>query len=194
MLKQRLKSWEAAGLMALCICLLAGLWAMDEQRELADGLVRLHVIARSDSEADQAEKLAVRDEVLALLSPALTDCGTREEAVNIILSHLGDIEALGDDVSMTLGMEHYPTRDYGSFSLPAGEYLSLRVILGPGQGHNWWCVIFPPLCTEALAEPAADAFHMLPEDQTRLVTRDGAGYVLRFRLLELWDALAGKFG
>ena len=146
MLKQRLKSWEAAGLMALCICLLAGLWAMGEQRGLADGLVRLHVIARSDAEADQAEKLAVRDEVLALLSPALADCGT------------------------------------------------LRIILGPGQGHNWWCVIFLPLCTEALAEPAADAFRMLPEDQTRLVTRDGAGYVLRFRLLELWDALAGKFG
>ena len=193
MLKQRLKGWELAGLLALCMCLLAGLWVMDEQRELAGGLVRLHVIARSDSEADQAEKLAVRDKVLALLSPALQECGTQEEAVNIILSHQADIEALGD-VTFSLGMEHYPTRDYGTFSLPAGEYLSLRVILGPGQGHNWWCVIFPPLCTEALAEPAADAFHMLPEDQTRLVTRDGAGYVLRFRLLELWDALAGKFG
>ena len=179
-------------LLALCIFLLSGLWAARAQDDLAGGLVRLHVIANSDSDADQAEKLAVRDKVLALLSPLLAKCRTREEAVDIILTHQPELEALGD-VAVTLDTEYYPTRTYDTFSLPAGEYLSLRVILGAGQGHNWWCVVFPPLCTEALAEPAAaDAFSILPEDTEDLITRDGDEYIIRFRVLEWWNALAEK--
>ena len=193
MQKTKLRAWELAGLIALCVLFGAGAWASDTQQELASDLVRLHVIARSDADADQAEKLAVRDKVLAILSPALAGCETREDAVDIILSHQADIEALGDDISMTLDQEHYPTRDYGAFALPAGEYLSLRVTLGAGAGHNWWCVVFPPLCTEALAEPVTDAFALLPEDAAGLITRDGPGYVIRFRVLEWWDALAGLF-
>lgn len=193
MKKTKLRAWELAGLIALCVLFTAGAWASDTQKELASDLVRLHVIARSDADADQAEKLAVRDEVLAILSPALAGCETREDAVDIILSHQADIEALGNDITMTLGQEHYPTRDYGTFALPAGEYLSLRVTLGAGAGHNWWCVVFPPLCTEALAEPVTDAFALLPEDAAELITRDGPGYVIRFRVLEWWDALTGLF-
>ena len=193
MQKTKLHAWELAGLIALCVLFAAGAWASDTQQELASDLVRLHVIARSDSDADQAEKLAVRDKVLAILSPALAGCETREDAVDIILSRQADIEALGDDIYMTLDQEHYPTRDYGAFALPAGEYLSLRITLGAGAGHNWWCVVFPPLCTEALAEPVTDAFALLPEDAAGLITRDGPGYVIRFRVLEWWDALAGLF-
>ena len=193
MLRQKLKRWELAGLMALGLFFCWGAWASGQQEELAGDLVRLHVIARSDSDADQAEKLAVRDEVLAILSPALAGCETREEAVDIILSHQADIEALGDNITMELGQEHYPTRDYGAFALPAGEYLSLRVTLGAGAGHNWWCVVFPPLCTEALAEPVTDAFALLPEDTAGLITRDGPGYIIRFRVLEWWDELTGLF-
>ncbi len=189
MLKQKIRPWEAAALLALCVFLLSGLWAGRTQRELAGGLVRLHVIANSDSDADQAEKLAMRDKVLALLSPLLAECESREEAVDIILGHKSDLEALGD-VAVTLGTEYYPTRDYDTFSLPAGEYLSLRVVLGAGQGHNWWCVVFPPLCAEALAEPAADAFSILDEDQEELITRSGTDYELRFRLVEWWERLA----
>lgn len=192
MLKQKIKPWEAALLLALCVFFLSGLWAGRTQRELAGGLVRLHVIANSDSDADQAAKLAMRDKVLDLLSPLLAACESREEAVDIILTHKAQLEALGD-VSVTLGTEYYPTRDYDTFSLPAGEYLSLRVVMGAGRGHNWWCVVFPPLCTEALAEPSADAFCVLDEDEEGLVTRDGAEYIIRFRLVEWWDALAEMF-
>ena len=194
MRKQKLKRWELAGLIALGLFFCWGAWASGQQRDLAGDLVRLHVIARSDSDADQAEKLAVRDKVLSILSPALAGCGTRKEAVDIILSHRAGIESVAGDVTMSLGTEHYPTRDYGSFALPAGDYLSLRVILGPGEGHNWWCVVFPPLCTEALAEPDRSAFALLPEDQTGLITQDGTGYVLRFRLIEWWDALVQRLG
>ena len=94
-------------------------------------------------------------------------------------------------VRVALGPEHYPTRDYGTFALPAGVYTSLRVTLGAGAGHNWWCVIFPPLCAQAagLSEQAVQA---LSDDDVRLVTESDSGYVVRFRLLELWDALVQR--
>ena len=188
---QKCKAWETALLLALCVFFLSGTWAENTQRQLAGGLVRLHVIANSDSDADQAAKLAMRDRVLALLTPLLADCQSSEEAVNIILAHQEDIESLGD-VSVQLGTEYYPTRDYGSFSLPAGRYVSLRVTMGQGAGHNWWCVVFPPLCTEALAEPVSDVFAPLPAEQSALITQDGPAYILRFRLLEWWGALADR--
>lgn len=92
---------------------------------------------------------------------------------------------------VSLGAEHYPTRDYGAFALPAGVYTSLRVTLGAGEGHNWWCVIFPPLCAQAagLSEQTVQA---LSDDDVRLVTGSDGGYVVRFRLLELWDALVQR--
>ncbi len=180
-------------LIALCVFFCAGMWAERTQDALADSLIRLHVVANSDSPADQAEKLQMRDRVLALLSPMLAGCGSREDAIDIILSHISELEDLGD-VSVALGTEYYPTRVYGSFSLPAGEYTSLRVTLGAGQGQNWWCVVFPPLCTEALAEPAEDAFRSLTREQTDLITQEGDGYIIRFRLVEWWNALAEKIG
>ncbi len=186
----KLKNWEMALLLALCLFFLSGLWARRTQEDLAGGLVRLHVVAASDSPADQAAKLRLRDQVLALLSPALADCDGREDAARAIRCHIPELEALGD-VTVSLDTEYYPTRRYASFSLPAGEYLSLRVVMGAGQGHNWWCVVFPPLCTEALAEPAEDVFEPLPGDQEKLICQDGAGYIIRFRLVEWWGALAG---
>ena len=104
----------------------------------------------------------------------------------------GVVEAAGErPVRVSLGAEHYPTRDYGTFALPAGVYTSLRVTLGAGAGHNWWCVIFPPLCAQAagLSERAVQA---LSDDDVRLVTESDGGYVVRFRLLELWDALVQR--
>ena len=190
MVKTKLKNWEIAALTALCVFFLSGLWAGSAQQELAGGLVRLHVIANSDADADQAQKLQVRDRVLALLSPLLAECRSRDEAVDIILKHRAELEAFGD---VALGTEYYPTRDYGGFSLPAGEYVSLRIVLGEGAGRNWWCVVFPPLCTEALAEPDYDAFAALEPGARELIDHSG-GYTLRFRVVEWWSALAERLG
>ncbi|MCD8323246.1 MAG: stage II sporulation protein R [Oscillospiraceae bacterium] len=186
-----LRPWEIALLLALVVTFCAGIWAQRTQDRLSGQLIRLHVIANSDSSEDQAEKLQLRDKVLALLSPLLADCETQEEAAAVISENMDAIEALGD-VSVSLETEYYPTREYNTFSLPAGEYLSLRVEIGQGQGHNWWCVVFPPLCTEALAEDvgdAADAFSLLSVEDESLITQDGEGYILRFRLVELWGEL-----
>ena len=92
---------------------------------------------------------------------------------------------------MELGGEYYPTRDYGSFSLPAGRYMSLRVTLGEGRGHNWWCVVFPPLClTAAEGAEAASAIGA----GGGIIAEDGAGTVFRFRLVELWGELRAWLG
>ena len=179
-------------LVALTVFFCAGTWADSAGRELAGGLVRLHVVANSDSDADQAEKLQMRDRVLEMLAPLLENCHTRQEAETVILTNRARLEALGD-VTVQLGREYYPTRHYDTFSLPAGEYVSLRVILGQGQGRNWWCVIFPPLCTQALAQPVTDVFEPLT-GQDGLDGQEGMGYIIRFRLLEWWGMLVHALG
>ncbi len=182
------KSWELAGVMALCICFCTGLWAQRTQSELADGLVRLHIVANSDSAEDQAAKLCLRDKLLAILTPALAEAESREEAENILRGLIPSVEALGE-LRVSLIWERFPTRDYTGFSLPAGEYLALRVVMGDGQGHNWWCVLYPPLCTEALARPSQETFGALDEAQKALVTQSDEGYALKFRIVELWEQL-----
>ena len=98
--------------------------------------------------------------------------------------------ASGGSARVELGRETYPTREYETFSLPAGVYTSLRITLGAGSGRNWWCVVYPPLCTSGV-ETAQEAA-ALSDDDVKLITEDGEGYVLRFRLLEWWGSLTGR--
>lgn len=190
---RKLRPWELALLLSLCLALLTGVWAQGRQAALASRLVRLHVVAASDSPEDQAEKLQVRDAVLALLEPRLKTAASAKEAAEIIEFSQDACrraaEAITDrDVTVSLRREHFPTRFYETFSLPAGDYLSLRVTLGTGEGHNWWCVLFPPLCTEAVTSDRA--VETLSRDDIQLITENGRGYILRFRVLEWWDAVS----
>ena len=193
-----LKNWELSMLLALCVTLLFGLWASARSRALSEGLIRLHVLAVSDDENEQRIKLAVRDSVLAYLEPQLDAAPDVTAARGIISAGLDGIRsaaeaaAEGRPVTVTLSREYYPTRDYGSFALPAGSYESLRVVLGEGEGHNWWCVVFPPLCLSA-AE-AGDALEALGGDSARLLTGEGEGVVFKFRLLEFWGELMELLG
>lgn len=193
----RLRKWECAALIALCITLLCSSWAAAASERVSGSLVRLHVIADSDEAEEQAIKLRVRDAVLAYLEPKLEDAPSSAAAQEIISGELDGIAsaaesaAEGRAVSVSLGEEYYPTRDYGTFALPAGRYESLRVTLGSGQGHNWWCVVFPPLCLSA-AE-AEDAFSELDEG-TRSVIAESDGVQFRFKLLELWGEFMHLLG
>lgn len=195
---QMLKKWEISMLLALCITLCAGTWASARSEALSDALVRLHVIAVSDEAEEQEIKLRVRDSVLAYLEPRLEGADDTSAARELISSELDGIKAAaetaaeGRKVSVTLSREYYPTRDYGSFALPAGSYESLRVVLGEGEGHNWWCVVFPPLCLSA-AE-AENALETLGGDSAQLLSGEGEGVVFKFRLLELWGELMEYLG
>ena len=189
---KNLRAWEVALLMALCLTLCVGLWAQKKQSELASQVVRLHVLAVDDTESEQALKLRVRDAVLAYLSPALEGVTDRDEARGILAAHMkGIAEAAADaaegrKVSVSLGPESYPLRRYEGFVLPAGTYESLRVVLGEGAGHNWWCVVFPPLCLSAADVERVQSV-MKPDDFALITGEDG--YELRFRIVELWGEL-----
>ena len=172
------------------------------EREVYDTVVRLHVLANSDSEADQALKLKVRDAVLAASAPLVEDCTTQAEAVEALTAHLSELESAalaviaseGYDypVTVLLGEEDYPTRVYESCAFPAGTYVSLRVLIGEGEGQNWWCCLFPPLCLSAATakEDNEDAFLQvgLTKDQYGIITETGkTKYKVRFKLLEVLE-------
>ena len=197
MYKSRMKIWEISLLLALCFSLCLGTWAQAKQSSLSSSLVRLHVIAVSDDEYEQSLKLRVRDGVLSYISPKLWDVKSAQQAQEIIKNELDGIKAAaessaeGRSVEVTLSQEYYPTRNYEKFSLPAGKYQSLRVILGEGEGHNWWCVVFPPLCISAAEQE--QAVESMSEDMRGIVTEED-GYEYKFRILELWGELMELIG
>ena len=192
-----LKIWEAALLISLSLALCASTWAEARQSSIASSLVRLHVLAHSDAEPEQALKLRVRDAVLAYISPKLEGAETVAEARNILKAEMEGIALAASSVSegrqvqLSLGQEHYPTRDYELFSLPAGEYESLRVVLGEGEGQNWWCIVFPPVCLSAVqSEPVQAAMNK----QDYAIVSNAEGWELRFKTLEIWDELKSALG
>ena len=191
----RLRPWETALLATICVTLLTGVWAQGRQSALADKVVRLHVIASSDDAEDQRVKLEVRDALLAYLTPRLDAASGAQDAAAVIAASSTELEEIAESISGTsarveLGRETYPTREYETFSLPAGVYTSLRVTLGAGSGRNWWCVVYPPLCTAGVE--TAQAAAALSDNDVKLITEDGDGYVLRFRLLEWWSSLTAR--
>ena len=191
----KIKAWEAALIAAVIISLLAGS-ALGAQRVLSEKLIRLHVVAASDSEADQQLKLKVRDAVLETADGLLTGAEDAKEAEKLLSGGLSEIEkaaetAVEDNgysypVAVTLGTESFPTRKYDTFSLPAGDYLSLRVIIGEGKGKNWWCVCYPPLCEKA-AVSFEDAG--LSDKEVMLITGDTDSVKIKFFALELLQKL-----
>lgn len=191
----KLKIWEGAALVAVCIVLCIGTWAQARQNAISSDLVRLHVIAVSDDAREQEIKLKVRDAVLDYLKPVLNGAENSKEAKQIISDHLNAIAGAaakaseGRGVKVTLNREHYPTKNYEGFSLPAGNYQSLKIVLGEGQGHNWWCIVFPPLCLETAQAQQVQSV-MAREDYA--IVSDCQGYELKFKLVELWGELVDK--
>ena len=172
------------------------------EQEVYDTVVRLHVLANSDSEEDQALKLKVRDAVLEAASPLIEGCTTQAQAIEVLNQHLSDLEAAArgvieaegrqDAVTVLLGEEDYPTRTYESCAFPAGRYVSLRVCIGEAAGQNWWCCLFPPLCLSAATAKSdnEDAFIQvgLTKDQYGIITETGkTKYKVRFKLLEVLE-------
>ena len=195
--------WKRYVSLGLAVLLLSGaalsLGVSREQRVLAEKLIRLHVVAASDDPADQARKLAVRDALLPRISVLTASCPDAESAAAVLSRNLPALERVaagtlgtGEPVRVSLTREDFPRRDYRSFSLPAGPYRALRVTLGAGQGHNWWCVAFPALCLPAGAEWERQALESeLSPEELELVTRDSSAVRFKFRLLDWLAPLLG---
>lgn len=176
-----------------------------QQRTLAAKLIRLHVVANSDSAADQALKLQVRDAVLERVSALTAACEDSQAAYLVLEENLPQLqqtaaetvrdEGFDEPVTVTLTEESFPTRYYDSFTLPAGTYQSLRVRIGDAEGHNWWCVVFPSLCAAATSEEfeqSAEAGHFTDEE-TEYISGGEEEYVLKFKTLEYLQKLLGLF-
>ncbi|MGI5953917.1 stage II sporulation protein R [Dysosmobacter sp.] len=198
-ISRRLKRVEIVLMVAAALVLMSGALALQTQDQLADKVVRLHVLANSDSEEDQALKLRVRDRVLERATELLEQSADRQEAEALLRGNLLELENLAAEEIAAAGYDYpvtaeltdttFPTREYDGFTLPAGEYLALRIVIGEGAGQNWWCVVFPPLCTTASADVPASALAAgLTQEDVNLITEE-PGYVLKFKTVELWEQL-----
>lgn len=198
-ISHRLKRVEIVLMVAAALVLMSGALALQTQDQLADKVVRLHVLANSDSEEDQALKLRVRDRVLERATELLEQSADRQEAEALLRGNLLELENLAAEEIAAAGYDYpvtaeltdttFPTREYDGFTLPAGEYLALRIVIGEGAGQNWWCVVFPPLCTTASADVPASALAAgLTQEDVNLITEE-PGYVLKFKTVELWERL-----
>ncbi len=187
--------------LALCAAaaILVTLLPTPEEARVRDRVIRLHVLANSDGEEDQARKLRVRDAAVEKAAELLDGVTDREMAETVLSAHLDDLRvaaekaADGETVTVTVGKEHYPTREYGELRFPQGTYTSVQIRIGAAEGKNWWCVLFPPLCVGAASEVPEDACIEagLTPGQVRILTGSDGKYRVRFRILEWLDALFG---
>ena len=186
-----------------CLLLVSLIWCgtvLADREQLNEGLIRLHVVANSDSGEDQRIKLQVRDAVVESLRGAMADVADVEQAKAYLQENLPKIQKVANETLGSLGCtetavvslcrEAFDTRYYDTFSLPAGVYEALRITIGEGAGKNWWCVVFPTFCIPATTEGFHDvaAGAGFPDSLNSALTGE-EGYEVRFFLLDALGAL-----
>ncbi len=184
------KTTKAMGYVVLVLVVTLIFTAIPTECEAAiyEDTIRLHILAQSDSEVDQSTKLAVRDRVLEKYGALLSSAVSIDEADRIVREYKAGIKRDVDDwlfelgenytAEVDIGREWYDTREYDGFSLPSGYYISLRIILGEGEGQNWWCVMYPPLCLD-IATSRVDEY---TKEEANLI---GGKYIIKFKILEI---------
>jgi stage II sporulation protein R len=177
---------------------------------ISDSVFRLHVIANSDSEEDQNLKYAVRDALIEYMNSLCAHVSTKDEAMEIANNHIQDFQEIAKnvinsagfdyDVSVTIGKTSFPTKSYGDVSLPAGFYDALCVNIGSAEGHNWWCVMFPPLCFVDISsgivpeESKEELSSNLDSEEYDLITTydNSNDMTFKFKIVELFENLKIK--
>lgn len=187
--------WELTIALTLFFVLCYAAFCDMSQQALSEDVLRLRVVADSDEAVDQSIKLQVRDRVLELLQPLQAQADSRTEMQQLVREHMQDIANAAqqevydcgrtDLVTACLAEEWYPTREYDSFSLPAGTYEGLQIRIGSAKGHNWWCVLYPSLCLD----PASAETELTEEEQAMI--HPERNYQIRFRTAELLGSLRG---
>lgn len=165
--------------------------------EIRSDVLRLHVIANSDTSVDQNLKLRLRDYILQEGKDIFNGSVNVENAVEKIEPALPELEKSAKtfvnqagfdyDVKISLSNEYFTTRTYETVTLPAGKYLALRVVIGSGEGHNWWCVMFPPMCVPA-ADKKDEIENVFSEKEIKLV-ESKPKYEPRFKVVEIYEQL-----
>ena len=191
-------------LTVLVVTMMLAALPTEAEGDIYEDTLRLHIIANSDTAEDQELKLRVRDFILTEYGARLKSGKNIEDAKDKLFELLGEIETdvserlgewgYGYSVRVALGEEWYDTREYEDFTLPAGYYTSLRVIIGEGEGKNWWCVMYPPLCMEMATEnaPADDGVIDYTKEELTLIKT--GKYNVKFKILEELSRVFAKNG
>lgn len=193
----------SAVFISLMLSLVITAYSENVQTDLQDNLIRLHIIANSDSDKDQAVKLEVRNAVLNEIRNSSENI-SREE----IIKNLDTIEKIAKDtlkqngfsydVQAVYGKFDFPKKEYKNMTLPAGEYYGVRIILGNGEGHNWWCVMYPPLCvsndtTVTLDKESEEILKATLKSETYdIITKSDKDVVIKFKAVEFIQELKQK--
>ena len=158
-----------------------------------DELIRFHVIANSDSVEDQELKYQVKDQVVQYMAEEFADSQDISESRQILLADMDEIQAIAQQTVAAQGYDYpvgiqyghfdFPIKYYGNFSLPAGNYEAVRLVIGEGQGQNWWCVLFPPMCFVDQSEAGLDKYSN-NEPQKEII--------IRWRIVEWFEKLFNK--
>ena len=185
-------------------------YAQKTEKSIAENLIRLHVIANSDSDADQSLKYAVRDAIVEEVGGLFADNSDIDETKSELYDNMDNIKAIaqrvirengyGYNAELIMGKSDFPTKVYGNVTLPAGTYEALKVVIGEGAGQNWWCVLFPPLCfvDAATAEMPAESSEILKssltDEEYEMITKSGDFPVkVKFKAYEMWQSSKLKF-
>lgn len=201
-MKNRFKRLEISILVGLIITISFSIltFAADCD-EIRSNMLRMHVIANSDTQADQELKLKVRDAVLEAGRTYFDGSVNAQQAETILLPHVKELEDAAHkvitengysyDVKVVIDKEYFSTRTYNEeITLPAGQYQAVKVIIGEGKGHNWWCVMFPPMCLPA-AENDTEIDEVLTDSEEKIVKSDPK-FEPRFKIIEIYEKFADK--
>lgn len=198
----KIKAIELSALLAFIFTVIMTLSFESSCSGIREKVLRLHVIANSDSVSDQSLKYTVRDELLKEGESIFSGSETvfqAEDKIREGLFYLKETaertvreEGYAYSVNIDIGRTYFPTREYEDVTLPAGYYNAVRVIIGEGKGKNWWCVMFPPMCLPAAAKDSPELSDVLSEKETDIVT-GGKKYELRFWFVEKYYELREKF-
>ena len=201
MKKTNRKNVELGVLFGL-ICAIVLSFANFETRcdELRQGVLRLHIIANSDSEADQALKLVVRDEILKSSTDIFKNCDSVDDAIITACAKIEDINLIANNVikqngfdysaAVSVGERYFDTREYDGFTLPAGNYKSLIVDLGAAEGKNWWCVVFPCVCVPSATEASLTESVSIEAANT---AQNAPKYEIKFKSMEIYEKIKKYF-
>ncbi|MEE5993817.1 MAG: stage II sporulation protein R [Oscillospiraceae bacterium] len=196
-----MKKFELAAILGLILAICWGNVSHFEQKlnDLQNGVLRLHILANSDSDRDQQLKLLVRDELLRQSKTLFSGCNTlnemkeraiqQKETIRLIAQNVLEQNGCHDRVTVQLTEMEFDTREYEEITMPAGAYEALRILIGEGEGHNWWCVMYPPLCLPVASDPS-EWF----DGETVEILTQPEEYEIQFKCVELWHELQEKLG
>ncbi|MGN0537092.1 MAG: stage II sporulation protein R [Acutalibacteraceae bacterium] len=184
----------------LCIaCLLSMVGFCGACEDIESEVLRLHILANSDSDEDQALKLKVRDGLLTYSETLFKNTATKAEAKTIAKENLAQIQSEAEKIIRENGYDYsvqvyiknisFNTRVYDNITLPAGNYDTIQVVIGAGEGHNWWCVMFPPLCLPSATGTELNT--VLNDEEQKIVTDDN--YTFKFKIVEIFEGIVSLF-